>query len=347
MSHGNNLSQQARYRARCTGRGHQSEHQFLSTTRLAAPIPEAAGEQALLEAALFERIDGIFDYCAHPAGVHSVLPQPDHLTVRLDPYLGRTDRALPLHSLAGLLPTYYTGDKEDPEGPGGVTGVRLLGIDERGLHLGMAGNAASATLTGPTSEQWRDHLAEHRAWCAENELAPLWDTPGLSEPETADRAAHSSWYQILAKGAWLGSGLLRRIGLFHTVASPYSLRYWNNGEDWKFELKYERGVPADHDDLIQHLLHPTWGLPLRVDHRHCECRPCDCDGGRERICSIDLAPLDGRYGGIGFRFRSTAQGYDLTEQYAKLVNSGAPSSWLRRALPRHHHKAKETEAVVA
>ncbi|MFF5131103.1 hypothetical protein ACFY41_29795 [Streptomyces syringium] len=55
-------------------------------------------------------------------------------------------------------------------------------------------------------------------------------------------------------------------------------------------------------------------------------------------------PLDG---GIGFRFRSTRHGYDLTEQYAKLVNTGAPTPWLRRTLPHHHRKANEAETVVA
>ncbi|GAA0444219.1 hypothetical protein ACFQ2B_00360 [Streptomyces stramineus] len=345
MSHGSILTQQARYRSRCTGRGHQSEHQFLSTNRPASPIAKVTHEQALLEAALFERIDGIFDYCAHPAGIQWVDPRTDHLTVCLDPYLGRPDRPLPLHSLAGLLPTHYIGTEETPEGPGGVPGLRLLSIDEHGLHLGMIGSSASATLTGPTPDLWRTLLDEHRSWCRENELAPLWNTAGLSEPETSYRAEHPHWHSILADSAWLGSGLLRRIGLFHTAVSPFCLRYWFDGVDWKFELKYEHGVALDHDELVALLTHPSWGLPLRVHYRHCECRPCDCDGGRERICWIELAPHGQRRGGISFRFRSTARGRDHTAVHAKLVSSGAPKPWLERALPQHHRQISETVTV--
>lgn len=346
MSHGSILSQQARYRSRCTGNGHQAEHQFLSATRPATPITDAVGDQAVLEAALLERIDGIFDYCAHPTGIHSIHPRPDHLTVRLDPYLGRTDRPLPLHSIAMLLPTRYVGTKEDPEGPGGVTGLRLTGVDDRGLHLGRIGTTASATLIGPTAAQWRAYLAEHRAWCADHHLEPLWESPGLSEEEARYRAASPLWHKTMAESAWLSSGLLRRIGLLHTVTFPYSVRYWYDGVDWKFALKYEHGVPVGHDALVQHLIDPAWGLPLRIARRHCECRSCDCDAGRERMCRIELAPREeGREGGLQLRFHTDEQGYDLTKEYAKLVVSGARPSWLRRSLPEQHRRAEEAAAA--
>jgi hypothetical protein len=142
----------------------------------------------------------------------------------------------------------------------------------------------------------------------------------------------------MADSAWLSSGLLRRIGLLHTVTFPYSARYWYDGQDWKFELKYEHGVPADHDAFVQHLIHPVWGLPLRIVGRHCECRSCDCDGGRERMCRIELAHREGREGGPQLRFRTIEHGYDLSQEYAKLTATGAGPSWLRRALPGHHQR---------
>ncbi|WKU42595.1 hypothetical protein Q3V23_00060 [Streptomyces sp. VNUA116] len=342
MSHGNSLTQQARYRARCTGRGHQSEHQFLSATRPTTAIPEASGDQALLEAALFEHANGTASYCVHPAGVHSVDPRTDHLTMRLDPLLGRPDRPLAEHCLATLLPTQNTRSDEDPYG---VPGIRLLSIDDRGLHLGMADSNASATLTGPTTAQWHAHLAAHRALCTESGLAPLWETASLSTPEAAFRAKHPTWQEILHRSAWLGSGLLRRIGLFHTVSNTYGLSYWFDGQDWKFELRYEHGVPVNHDELVQYLTHPAWGLPMRVDHRYCECRPCDCDGGRERICWIELVPTSSRATGISFRFRSTAKDRDLTDEYRSLIDSGASASWLERVLPKHHRQVNEAVAV--
>ncbi|MFI0742430.1 hypothetical protein ACH4PU_30790 [Streptomyces sp. NPDC021100] len=340
MSHGSTLSQQARYRARCTGLGHQAQLQFLSRTRPAVPVPAAGNDQALLEAALLEGIDGIVGCSAHPAGIQSVLPRPDHLTARLDLYLGGRERMLPAHSLERLLPTHYTGPDPAPGSVGGTAGIRLLRIDEDGLHLGLVGSSASATLTGPTSAQWRACVADHRSWCAENQLEPLWDSAVLTEPEIALRAEHPLWERMLTDSAWLGSGLLRRIGLFHTVCSAYWLRYWYDGEDWKIDLSYEHGVPADHDALVEHLVHPVWGLPLRVDHRHCECRPCECDGGRERQCAIELAPVGNRCGGVSFRFRSAPQHRDLSTRYTRLLAAGAGQGWLQRSLPRHHRQAE-------
>ncbi|MER5781249.1 hypothetical protein ABT104_05900 [Streptomyces mobaraensis] len=342
MSHGDSLAQQARYRARCTGNRHQNEHRFLSTARPATAISEATGDQALLESALFTHANGLADYCAHPAGIHSVDPRVDHLTVRLDSYIGPTrDYPLGEHCLATLLPTQNTRTKEEPSG---VPGIRLRGIDDRGLHLGLADSSASATLTGPTAEQWRSYLDNHRALCIENGAAPLWETADLSEAEAAFRTEHSSWQEILSRSAWIGSGLLRRIGLFHTVSNAYSLGYWLDGRDWKFELTYEHGVPVNHDELVQYLTHPAWGLPMRVDHRSCQCRPCDCDGGRERICWIELTPTTDRVTGISFRFRSTAKDRNITRVYRSLALSGASTAWLERVLPQHHRQASTAVA---
>jgi hypothetical protein len=51
-----------------------------------------------------------------------------------------------------------------------------------------------------------------------------------------------------------------RIGLLHTVTFPYSVRYWYDCVDWKFELKYEHGVPVGHDAFVQHTVEQGYDL---------------------------------------------------------------------------------------
>ncbi|SEB64439.1 hypothetical protein SAMN05216483_0102 [Streptomyces sp. 2131.1] len=102
MSHGEILTQRVRYRARCTDLGHQTSLQHLQALQGQDPVPAAADRaQARLEAAVFERLGGTSDYCAHPAGVAQVHPGADHLVVELDPQLG-PQHSLPEHPAWGM-----------------------------------------------------------------------------------------------------------------------------------------------------------------------------------------------------------------------------------------------------
>ncbi|MET7311590.1 hypothetical protein ACWD7C_19675 [Streptomyces sp. NPDC005134] len=136
-------------------------------------------DQARLEAAVFDRLGGTRDYCAHPAGVARVCPGADRLAVELDPKPG-PDLSLPEQCLQALLPTQYTGTDEN-EGleVGGFAGIRLLGIDAGGVHLGLVGTDARVTLTGPAPKQWRTIFADHLADSRNSDLFPLWDAPTL------------------------------------------------------------------------------------------------------------------------------------------------------------------------
>lgn len=337
MSHGSVLTQKARYRSHCTGTSHQASLQQLRPAVSDYPVPHAGPDQSRLEAAVFERLGGTIDYCAHPAGVAHVRPATDHLAVAVDPKLGPNHR-LSEHCLEALLPTQYTGADEQVEGPGGIVGVRLRGIDAAGLHLGLAETDAHVTLTGPTPKQWRSILADHRARCRNEHLDPLWDTPKLTEVERGYLAKDPTWWEERAGAAWVASGLLRRIALFHTVTKPFCVRYWQHGLGWKFELRYEHGVPVDHDAVIDHLTHPKWGMALAVNRDSCACKSCDCDGGAERSCWFTLDP-EGNRGQVVIHFRQTRVGCDGSDVYERLVAAGAEPAWLERALPAHHRRS--------
>ncbi|MGW2425611.1 hypothetical protein ACWC0C_41315 [Streptomyces sp. NPDC001709] len=288
---------------------------------------------------MFERLGGTIDYCAHPVGVARVHPSADHLVVEVDPKLG-PEHSLPEHCLQALLPTQYTGPDED-EGrePGGIAGVRLLGIDAAGLHLGLAGTDARVTIAGPDPKQWRTIVTQHRASCPDRDLLPLWDAPTVTPFESAYLAADPTWWEEQAAHAWVASGLLRRIALFHTVTKPYSLNYWPHGLGWKFELRYEHDVPMDHEAFLAHLTHPAWGMPLKATREHCVCKPCDCDRGAERNCWYSLDTGGGRRGEIGIHFRRARAGRDTEHEYGRLVAAGADPKWLAQALPSHHQRS--------
>ncbi|MGV9942455.1 hypothetical protein [Streptomyces sp. NPDC003401] len=339
MSHGDLLTQKARYRARCTGIGHQTGLQHLQALQGQDPVPAANHDQARLEAAVFERLGGTIDYCAHPAGVARVHPSADHLVVEVDSKLGPA-HSLPEHCLQALLPTRYTGPDED-EGrePGGIAGVRFLGVDAAGLHLGLAGTQARVTIAGPDPKQWGAIVTQHRASCSDHDLVPLWDEPTMTPFESAYLAADLTWWEEQADHAWVASGLLRRIALFHTVTKPYSLKYWPHGLGWKFELRYEHDVPMDHEALLAHLTHPVWGMPFQATREHCVCKPCDCDKGAERNCWYTLDTGEGRRGEIGIHFRRARAGRDTDHAYERLVAAGADPKWLAQALPSHHQRS--------
>jgi hypothetical protein len=337
MSHGTVISQQARYRARCTGNAYQSEQQFLSSNRYAEPIPTARGPQARLEAALFDRLDGDFALSAHPVGISVVTPLADHLAVALDPVLVTHLGPTPLgaHSLAMLLPT--VGGSLDE--PGGIPGLRLKAIDDVGLHLTDVGGGASAVLTGPSAAEWHTYLAAHLDWCRSYHLEPAWTDPELAADEVRYRITPHHRRDVLEEGAWLSSGLLRRIGLLHTVTDLYNADYWFSDHTWKFELEYAFGVPVNHDVLVQHLTHPRWGLPLKIARVHCDCPTCPCPSEqRDRMCWIELAALDGVGPGMQLRVISHGPGHDLAEDHQQLAAAGASLPWLRRVMPRKHRQ---------
>ncbi|WP_097914118.1 hypothetical protein [Streptomyces sp. b84] len=336
MSHGNLLTQKARYRSRCTGIGHQQSLHHLQASPRQDPVPAPGRDQARLEAAVFERLGGTIDYCAHPAGVARLHPDTGHLTVELDPQLG-PDHSLPEHALQALLPTRYTGPDQDGEGePGGISGMRVLNIDEHGLHLQLASTEARVTLAGPSAKTWRNLLAAHWTGYRSGLLVPLWDTSELTPFEADYLAKDHTWWDECDEFAWVASGLLRRIAVFHTVTTPYCVRYWRHGLGWQFELLYQHGVPVNHDELIAHLIHERWGMGLKASRDHCACKPCDCDGGAERNCWYTLDAGEGDLGAIGIHFRRNAVGRDLTRAYGRLVAAGADPDWLARALPAHH-----------
>ncbi|AJC53675.1 hypothetical protein [Streptomyces sp. 769] len=59
-----------------------------------------------------------------------------------------------------------------------------------------------------------------------------------------------------ARRAAVGSALLRRIALFHTVAAFYRVQCWNDADSWKIDARTAHPRALWHDQLLQRLCHP-------------------------------------------------------------------------------------------
>lgn len=85
--------------------------------------------------------------------------------------------------------------------------------------------------------------------------------------------------------SWLGSGLLRRIGLFRTVSSAYTTDMWVSDDTWKIEMLSCLDVPLAHDEFITWLCDPVWGLDLSLREMWCTC---DVASDSEHECRFEL-----------------------------------------------------------
>ncbi|MEV0282145.1 hypothetical protein AB0I22_38040 [Streptomyces sp. NPDC050610] len=267
-------SRKLRYWSECSG---QSRRTGLRTSH---PAPAASPAQARLESLVLEQLGTSPDLCAHPFGITSLSSADTSLALYLDAYMGRKRCSFPEHCLSRLLPAApATGGGDDPHG---IAGLRMSGIeaDDRHLHLYMVkgtGPTATLVLALPKglTEGWADIERRHRRWCDENGLRPLWTAPQLDGVESGYLSTYLSLEGSRARRAAVGSGLLRRIALFHTVTAFYRIQCWDDGDSWKVDARTAHPRARWRDQLLQRLCHPRWGLPVHMAHRFCRCAEPD------------------------------------------------------------------------
>ncbi|MEK8141625.1 hypothetical protein NKH18_00555 [Streptomyces sp. M10(2022)] len=215
-----------------------------------------------------------------PFGITSLSSTVTSLTLHLDAYMGHKRYSFPEHCLSRLLPAAPApGSGDDPHG---IPGLRMSGIEADGRRLRLhtvkdPGQTATLVLELPKglTEGWADIERRHRRWCDDNGLRPLWTAPQLDGGESRHLRAYPSLEGSRARRAAVGSGLLRRIALFHTVTAFYRVQCWDDGDSWKVDARTAHPRARWHDQLLQRLCHPRWGLPVRVAHRYCRCAEPD------------------------------------------------------------------------
>ncbi|MEU5958260.1 hypothetical protein [Streptomyces sp. NPDC047525] len=170
--------------------------------------------------------------------------------------------------LGGLLPCRM------PVGTGreeiyGLNGVRIRARTERGIELHRLGQPTSLQLTGPsrrgfskaeaTLAQRIQNAGGEACWLA----AGAWTD---HERQWDDERQPISYDATWRAAAWLPSGLLRRLGLLHTVAAPQVVTGHDArlGEWWILELDHDSDTGLRRAELVQALTDPDHGLPLEL-----------------------------------------------------------------------------------
>ncbi|MFG2716209.1 hypothetical protein ACGFX2_37615 [Streptomyces goshikiensis] len=332
-------SRKLRYWAECSG---QPRRAGLPTTH---PAPAASPTQALLESRVLEQLGTPPDLCAHPFGIAALSSLTrTSLTLHLDAYLGRERHSFPEHCLGRLLPAAPAAGDDLP----GIPGLRVCGIEARGRHLRLRmvedlGSDAELVLALPSElmEGWEEVERRHRRWCEDNGTRPLWASPTIDPLESAYLGAYPSLEGARVRRSVVGSALLRRIALFHTVAAFYRVLCWDEGDSWKIDARTAHPRAHWHDQLMQRLCHPRWGLPVEVSHRFCFCAEPYAPYQWGHTCSF-------YFGGrtttqddpIYLRVHASPEGHDYDEQIRTFRQIGAPEGWMTRALPpqavQHH-----------
>ncbi|MEV0192241.1 hypothetical protein AB0I39_27370 [Kitasatospora purpeofusca] len=312
----------------------------------ARPLPlnsAVAPEQEILEHQVLARLKGGSLYSAHPIGIAWTRTLPGRTLVHLDPaaVMDKARYDAFERVLQELLPHRSPGE-EVRENVGGLPGLRVAGIDDTGLHLTLAHHpGARLVLTGPSGAGWTERLTARHTDLAEAGHRPLWNLPALSpsEQQYLEDFPQRSW-------TWVGSGLLRRVGLLSRVSTAYSTHYWERGDGtlsvW---LQHQHPALPAHDRLIRYLTDPVQGMSVRVEREHCDCRhsrhdrPYTHDHTYGRTCHVSLIHRDGRPGRLLLRFSSSparepAQFAAATgELRRQLAHGGAPRGWINRTLP--------------
>ncbi|WP_131830332.1 hypothetical protein [Mycobacteroides abscessus] len=279
-----------------------------------ATIPVASPDQALFEALIMERVMAGQGFLAHPLGVSHVRILADgQLAVHLDAperdmRHGPLDETMAQH----LLPCGEPG-----EWFCGVAGLRVVAVEGSSLTIGMAGTTARLILIAHTG--WTKWLARKKKSAIALGELPLWEAPGITAGEL------ESIPPQIRRLAWLGSGLLRRIALFHNVGNAYWVKGWTMGDHWKIEMFIHPDLDPGHDNFVDWLTLPPYGLSLQSEYRSCTCNR---SVGHLRGCWQELTHRDDPQAGVlQLRFHMSDVGIRWGR---RLADSGARSSWLSR-----------------
>ncbi|OEJ36377.1 hypothetical protein BGK72_38790 [Streptomyces agglomeratus] len=233
-----------------------------------------------------------------------------------------------------------------------MSGIEAGGRQLRLHMLDSLGRAAGLVLALPSgqAEGWEEVERRRRHWCKDNGLRPLWTAPRLDPVESAYLYACPSLERSRARRAAVGSALLRRIALFHTVAAFYRVQCWDDGDTWKIDARTAHPRAVWHDQLLQRLCHPKWGLPVNLSQRFCHCAEPDTPYQWNHTCAFYF---DGnttvKDDPLYLRIHASPEGRDYDRQIKTLRQAGAPEVWMTRAFPRqavqHHDQQYRAEQL--
>ncbi|MFD7899062.1 hypothetical protein [Streptomyces sp. NPDC059743] len=260
------ISRRARTYALYTGAPRQLACEVVAALPPGAPLIPAPAEQAqlLLESEIFYwLLNSMRDYFEYPFGIRYVQPTPDGLRLHLESPAS-LDRLL-----AGLLPCRVSFDHREDDEIYGLYGVRICARTETGIELRRLGQPTSLKLTGLPRRVFDKAEAALAQQVEENGAEACWRTQNAWtdyemrwDAERQPLIYEPTW----RNAAWLPSGLLRRLGLLHTVAIPQVVTGHESrlGEWWILELDHFPDTGLRRAELVNALTDPEHGLPLEL-----------------------------------------------------------------------------------
>lgn len=151
----------------------------------------------------------------------------------------------------------------------GLNGVRICARTERGIELRRLGQPTSIQLTGLSRGAFHRAEAAVAQQIQSSGGEACWlagDTWTAYEKQWDDERQPIAYESTWRDAAWLPSGLLRRLGLLHTVAVPQVVTGHDArlGEWWILELDHDCDTGLRRAELVQALTDPDHGLPLEL-----------------------------------------------------------------------------------
>ncbi|MFC8949511.1 hypothetical protein [Streptomyces rochei] len=267
------ISSRARTYAMYTGAPRQLASDVVNALPRHAPLIPAPAHQAqlLLESEVFYRIlSSQRHFFEYPFGIRYVQPTTDGLRLHLE-----SDASLD-SLLAGLLPGRAQVSTARDQ-IYGINGLRICARTERGIELRRLGQPASIQLTGPSRRAFLNSETALADQIRSNGGEASWlagDTWTVHERRWEDERQPITYESTWREAAWLPSGLLRRLGVLHTVAVPQVVTGHEArlGEWWILELDHDSDTGLRRAELVQALTDPEHGLPLQL-HGHRDLSP--------------------------------------------------------------------------
>ncbi|MFI5987814.1 hypothetical protein ACIBEA_44055 [Streptomyces sp. NPDC051555] len=233
------ISSRARTYALYTGAPRQLACDVLAALPPDAPLIPAPTHHAQLRLeseAFYWILNSQRDFYEFPFGIRYVQPTADGVRLHVE-----SDASLD-SLLAGLLPARM------PVGTGqdeiyGLNGVRIHARTERGIELRRLGQPTSLQVTGPSRRAYQKAEATLAHRIQTNGGEACWQAGGTwtdYEKQWEDERQPIAYDDTWRAAAWLPSGLLRRLGLLHTVAIPQVVTGHEArlGEFWILELDH-------------------------------------------------------------------------------------------------------------
>ncbi|MEV4802780.1 hypothetical protein AB0K18_22440 [Nonomuraea sp. NPDC049421] len=233
------------------------------------------------------------------------------------------------HALQLLLPCAELGIQVN-----GALNLRVKYVRGNDLYLTLAGRGGQVILRGACPTDWRRVIDQHHESCIQADLIPLWDLPNQSDYERKDELAYPRVTGHNERIAWLGSGLLRRVALFHNLSTAYSTSSWISGDDWVFELDACFQVGNNYAPILNSLTDEIWGLGLQIEDYTCQCNlPWEESKYAIKACYYYLSHPDlDKYGRLQLRFRTLGPGHAGADR-DDFIEVGADPAWLDKVLP--------------